>query len=260
MAHITTTREVKERSMRLRTLANPTLYGGGVNKIYWRNVIVYGQYAELREYNALNITWKRREGERKDVITQNKRERHDFSVARARQNIYRLVEANVSPRSQFFTLTFKENVKDLATAHRYFSSFIRRLKRKYGSVLYVVVPEFQKRGAVHYHGVFFNLPPLRKFQLEYEWGQGFADISFIRDIKSVGAYLAKYLGKDVKKMRKGKKSYFASRGLKRPIELWKSEDIDFFFETNIIEKIASKSAGNYTFIKYRIFKYGESKN
>ena len=53
---------------------------------------------------------------------------------------------------RMLTLTFRENLTDLKHAWSIFKSFNSRMKRRYGDRWrYVVVPEFQKRGAVHFH-------------------------------------------------------------------------------------------------------------
>lgn len=55
----------------------------------------------------------------------------------------------------FITLTFSENICDVSEANKKFKNWvdqIRRLCKKHGQDFYYLgVPEFQKRGAVHYH-------------------------------------------------------------------------------------------------------------
>jgi hypothetical protein len=130
---------------------------------------------------------------------------------------------------QFLTYTFQENVIDVAVANPIFTNYIKRLNyHTYDSGLsslkYVVVPEFQKRGAVHYHAVFFNLPMINS-KREFEtgeaaslWGQGFIKKKNITEIPNVGLYMTKYMTKDAADRRLvGKKKYFSSRGLIKPV-------------------------------------------
>jgi hypothetical protein len=55
-----------------------------------------------------------------------------------------------------------------------------RLNYHIGHALkYVSVVEFQKRGAVHYHAVFFNLPFIVNDELAAIWSHGFIKINAI---------------------------------------------------------------------------------
>jgi uncharacterized short protein YbdD (DUF466 family) len=91
-------------------------------------------------------------------------------------------------------------------------------------VKYVSVPEFQKRGAVHYHAVFFNLPLINlrdEFQtgdFASNWEHGFIKAKKIAGVPNVGNYMTKYMTKDATDRRLvGRKKYFATRGLIQPI-------------------------------------------
>ena len=56
-----------------------------------------------------------------------------------------------SSKSQFLTLTFAENVTDIDYANKKFSYYVDQVRRVYKDFRYLCIPEFQKRGAVHYH-------------------------------------------------------------------------------------------------------------
>ncbi len=158
------------------------------------------------------------------------------SLSRTRNTLIRLINANsrmwklidekIEPL--FITFTFKENIKNVSQANPLFTNFIKRLnyhifKTKDSVVKYVVVPEFQKRGAVHYHAVFFNLPPLdikqeretREFQKL--WEHGFIEIKAMNDVPNIGLYMTKYMTKDATDRRLvGRKKYFSARELIKP--------------------------------------------
>lgn len=77
------------------------------------------------------------------------------SLSRTRNNIITTVENNKDKFASFVTLTFRENVTDVDEAftkfHTYISS-VRRYQHSNGDELYyLAIPEFQKRGAVHFH-------------------------------------------------------------------------------------------------------------
>ena len=117
-----------------------------------------------------------------DIEGNRKRSRH-----RARKMVQRLVDANfgfhIDPFgrpyiSKFLTLTFKKNIKTPKEANAYFTRFMKKLnyqvfKSKKSVIKYLAVVEFQKRGAVHYHVVFFNLPFLDNFYYFFKklWGR-----------------------------------------------------------------------------------------
>lgn len=71
------------------------------------------------------------------------------SVARARTHLKRKCLAMCADR--MMTLTFKENVSDINDAWNVFKYFTKLMRQRYKDHCYVAVPEYQKRGAVHFH-------------------------------------------------------------------------------------------------------------
>jgi hypothetical protein len=126
----------------------------------------------------------------------------------------------------FVTFTFAEDIRDIPTANRIFSNFIKRLNYfindgKSSFLKYTVVTEFQdfsRDGVIHYHAVFFNLKHIWKDTLYEIWDQGFVNIKAIQHVDNIGAYISKYMVKHFEDDRlDGKKRYFSSRGLLKPI-------------------------------------------
>lgn len=142
-------------------------------------------------------------------------------MQKASRDVRRLINTNMSDISKFITLTFKENVQDIDKANNEFKKFIMRLSYKIGvKVSYVAVVEFQKRGAIHYHCVMFNVPYIANRELQEIWGNGFVRINTITQVDNLGAYVSKYMTKDNDDERLvGKKCYMSSRGLKKPMEI-----------------------------------------
>jgi hypothetical protein len=152
------------------------------------------------------------------------RKRRIFSISRARMHIRRLIDSNDGAygfKSVFITFTFAKNITSLKEANKEWSDFIQRLNYHLKfKVRYIAVVEFQKRGAVHYHAIFFNLPFLSKIKTKFAaiWGHGFINIQSVSKIRNVGAYLSKYLQKGVVDARLfNEKCYFSSRGLHKPV-------------------------------------------
>ncbi len=168
-----------------------------------------------------------------------------ISAKRSKQTFTRLVYANAyqwkSIKGKFIkptllTLTFKENIKEVKKANDEFTKFIKRLNyeitgEKISFLKYITVIEFQKRGAVHYHVLFFNYSYLPKKKLSEIWRQGFIKVERIKtqDIGMAISYLCKYMIKDLGADKLcGQKSYFASRDLEKPVIARNQVRNDFF--------------------------------
>ena len=122
----------------------------------------------------------------------------------ARWDIARIVDCNFDNRTKFVTLTFKENIQEILITNREFKYFIQRLNyylyhTKTQLLKYLATWEKQKRGAIHYHVIFFDFPYIAKEKLQNLWSHGFIKINRI-DVDSKenrGRYLSKYFGKDL---------------------------------------------------------------
>lgn len=151
--------------------------------------------------------------------------RRDDNLARARAGLRRLVAANEDiwgELPKFVTYTFAANVTDLKAAKVRWRQYTRRLRATYGSRKYVCVAEFQKRGAVHFHALHFDLPYVPKAgdHLGALWRQGNVKVIALRKVACVAAYVSKYLDGEMQDKRlAGAKAYFGSRGLRRPYQL-----------------------------------------
>lgn len=240
----------------------PTKNGIFFNK----KIIISGNMIEVYLYEkAVKAGYQeRKKGGIEKEIKKEEKEENDFALRRARSNIRRLVTTNFNKKyDKFITLTFKENMQDITKANREFTNFIKRLKRKYCNekeLKYLNIIEFQKRGAIHYH-MLANLPYIESKKLEKLWGNGFIKINAIHDKNSIGAYISKYLTKETyeKKEMKGKKKYFPSRNLKRPIIIL-DNDTESILEILKTSKITityqnsyqSDYNGKITYIQYNV--------
>ena len=151
-------------------------------------------------------------------VIKNRKRYKESNVGRARKKIRTYVNANFNSYSKFVTLTTDQtNVafKNLISANHYFHLFIKKLRRKYGDFKYVAVPEFHKSGFIHYHFI-SNLPFIKNEELRKIWGYGFVKINIIEKVDHIGAYVVKYLSKDLQKREKFNNYYLRSRNLKEP--------------------------------------------
>lgn len=191
---------------------------------YNKKIIVSGNVVEV--YNYENRIWfDFKDSDKMGRIVcdnqETKKANREKILNRARTNIRRLVNCNVQKNSKFITLTFKDNITDIKTANYEFMKFIQRLKYKLNkNFKYLTVIEFQKRGAVHYHIIFFDIAYISNYDLTNIWGNGILKINRIEDVTNVGAYVCKYMSKDNGDARLiEQKCYFTSKNLKQPIEI-----------------------------------------
>lgn len=151
------------------------------------------------------------------------------SIRRTKNLLMDYVRSNKKEWHSFVTLTFKENKTDLTSANRCFNSWCSSVRRKFKDFKYLAVPEFQKRGAVHYH-VFTNLIPgsdlvplqdgkKNMYDVKF-WNYGFSSVfnldctdeNFRADL-----YLTKYFTKDFERaLMFGRRKVLASSNLKKP--------------------------------------------
>jgi len=221
-------------------------------------VIVSGRQVEVYKYKNKSV-WREYEGRKneEDMVKQEqlsifeqiklkvqkeklKEQKMQFSVNRTKTEIRRLVNSNPH-MNKFLTLTFAESTTDIKKANYIFNQFIKRITYHYPEFEYLAVPEFQKDidfhgnkkehgGSVHYH-LLCNLktPDVkikqeiftweREFADKY-WKQGFIKIRDVDQVNNFGAYMSKYLGKELFSGRMfGKKKFFRSQTLKKPIEI-----------------------------------------
>lgn len=223
-----------------------------IERVY-KKIIQSGDIIEIYEYSegylkGYKLTENEINNRRRTESDSDDTDIRERSLRRAKTQLRRLINANVGQygsefTAKFLTLTFKENVQDIKQANYEFTKFMKRLNyncfgTKKANLKYTCVVEFQKRGAIHYHVIIYNMPYIKANDIGNVWGNGFIKINRIDDIDNVGAYVSEYLGQaekgqghDVEDDRlQGKKSYFSSKGLFKPLEIT---------DKKIVEQVAS---------------------
>ena len=192
------------------------------------NVVEVYRYAIWKFYDF--AVYKRSFNGKQDI-----KSRSSFSKTRASFFIRGLVNANPSLKI-FLTLTFKENIQDVAVANALFTKFIQKVKYSFGKFDYVCVIEFQKRGAIHYHLV-WSLPFIEKNVIARVWGHGFVKLKEVNSVRNLGAYFSKHGTKDFSQDETirlaGQKKYFTSRGLVKPLVFRDRKRTARYFEQNL---------------------------
>jgi len=148
------------------------------------------------------------------------------NIRRLKGGFLRLVQSHLSATGTptFVTLTFASNVP-LDPALQCFREFTKILRKELGDgISYIAVPEFQKRGATHFHGLFWGIESdLVKNErysryLQSIWARGYLDIIPTDGSPKLAGYMAKYMQKalfDERLLRR--RAYYYSRNIVRPM-------------------------------------------
>ena len=201
----------------------------------YTKLIRYGNNIEIFEYELAPPPHRRRIRKKDKEKDEGKifAKRKD-NVLQAKRNFRRLVGANLDgEKPLLMTITYEENMTDITVGYSDYKSFVQALRYRYGKEFnYIVVPEFQLRGAVHFHALFWSLPSpevLLKERLTgyYKnvsptlskiWDHGFVFLKETDGHGKLSSYLAKYMAKAfVDRRLKNQKAYASSRHIKRPI-------------------------------------------
>lgn len=206
----------------------------------YRRMVKYGDTLEVYEYEKdLTLSQQgirkhaRRNGlqmlasDRANKVSSVETQKRQDNVKRARMVFIRLVGANVgnADRPILITLTYAENMQSIRQGYQDFRAFVQAMRYKYGKGFsYIAVPEFQRRGAVHFHSLFWGLPAsVFKEQritrvVDRIWEHGFVYMKQTDGNEKLIGYLAKYMAKSYIDPRLfGQKAYTASRNIKRPL-------------------------------------------
>lgn len=138
----------------------------------------------------------------------------------------------------FVTLTIdpkKYENKDYDETKRILLNWCRYMRDTYGKFDYLLIPEFHRSKAIHFHGLMGDIPAkfeeaihpktkkklLRNDRQIYnlkDWKFGFSDCEEIIDRERTANYITKYITKELMSNKKmfRKKRYFVSKGLKKP--------------------------------------------
>lgn len=173
--------------------------------------------------------------EKNDILHRN--------AIRAKLNCQRLAKSNASEWKSFITLTYRENMTDISIAKHDLNFFIKNIRKKKEDFKYIAIPEFQKRGAIHFH-LLTNLSTQdnyiitkqennnKYYNVKY-WNKGFTSFELLNgDIKKIVGYISKYMTKECDNRLFGYKKYSYSLNLVKPVSEYldtsNSSHIDYF--------------------------------
>lgn len=225
-----------------------------ISKIFDEKIITYGSYIDHHIYKTTRYTFT---SSARTSYQQNPTKRRIDNVHRTRNNLYYILTANIENypnyKPTFVTLTHAKNHTCLKTSNQLYKNFIKRLNYTLKTkIKYVTIIEFQKRGSIHYHSVFFNLPYINFQQFEKTWSHGFTNIRVVDNINNTAKYLTKYLKKGFFDNRlSGQKAFLSSRGLIRPQTFHSKDSIDTILTQDILIKYAQYENTSVKITKYK---------
>lgn len=221
-----------------------------------------GEYLERYEYQRDLPTVRKppKRRDRSDDGYSEIRRRYTTNINRSKRDFRRVVWANLHREEPpaLFTLTLYQ-VLPLSASSRIFTHFAARLRRACGSEFrYIAVPEFQKRGAVHFHVLVWGLNHMaceghwkyvgrgkKKYVCERTdggcecatryisrlWLRGFCDGIVTDGSPKLAGYLTKYMSKAMQDVRLcGEKAYYCSRNVMRPVSISASTRAEYKIE------------------------------
>lgn len=202
----------------------------------YNKAVIYGNQLDLYNYER-DITPRGSKSpvRKPDLVNaRSSKERQEYWQGRRRDNknrttmaFRRLILSNLTEHAPplLITCTYAENQQDLEAGYKDFHAFIRNLRYRHGKEFrYICVPEFQKRGAIHFHSLFWGLPENLSSEERHTrlvasyWGKGFVDVFLTDGDNKLSTYLAKYMSKAHTDLRLiGQKAFRCSRNIKRPV-------------------------------------------
>ena len=138
-------------------------------------------------------------GEVKECNHIENRSENKFQVAQSLKRLREYINTNVTDvnKCKWITLTYDENMTDPKMLYNDLKNFIKKFRRHFGHIEYILACEPQGRGAWHCHCLFFfdkKAPYIPNKIIENLWGHGFTKTTKLDNIDNVGAYLTAYLG------------------------------------------------------------------
>lgn len=198
--------------------------------------ILSGNILEVKEYEKpVFYNFESKATGKKKSDSKRRSDNLNVSKMKLRRLINSNIDINDKYNNKFVTFTFCDSVVggDYKRCKDEWKKFIKRLKYylKVDDLKWVYVMEVQherlkKYGdkVWHFHCIFFNLPYVHFDDLNRLWGLGSTDIHCIDNIDNVGAYVVKYMQKDMIDTFGCGDLYGRSRGnLQEPIEIKDSE-------------------------------------
>lgn len=170
---------------------------------------------------------------KKTLTPAEKEENKDRSLRRTRKTISDIVSCN--DFDKFVTFTFdpkKHDAYNREYCQKIMKNWLNNQKRIYGDFRYILVTEHMDDGKTHFHALFGGYMGkyhqtktitikgkiLKRYKIDsWEKSNGFADMSDIGNKNALGAYVGKYITKELDETEENKRRYWASKNLQKPV-------------------------------------------
>lgn len=229
------------------------------NRYILKKAVISGNHVELYKYSMpIKCDFSKKINPKLTESREVGLKRED-NLARARQNVRRLVWCNITAHTKFLTLTCKETCVDLKAFQRKMQTFFQAMTRKGFKLRYLYVLERQlsrgikegNLGTWHAHVVVFNDEKIPLDVLKSCWKHGRSEIKILNGLRlkddekinDVGAYVCKYITKE-SALEFGSNVYRCSKGLHRPyivdLKADGSPGIGYFVSDDVNNKIVDE--------------------
>ena len=225
-----------------------------VDKYLTDDIFYSMNYEELKPIVDCQIE----EEERKNKFSNYMR-----TIRRTKQNLYKLARANQWDLFVTFTFADEKYRNDYDGMKKYFTKKINNVKFKNDlQFKYLLIPEQDKNGNWHFHGLFKDIHGLRLVRaVNLHTGKyilsnglrvyniplfdsvGFNTATYVQNNAKVVRYILKYITKDMEIKFSGKRKYLSSKGLS------KGQEVVFLVdnEDEIMDKLEEVYAYDLTF-------------
>lgn len=152
----------------------------------------------------------------------------DRNIIRTKLNCQRLAKANAKEWTSFLTLTYADNMQDVKQAKIDLNFFVKNIKKVKKDFKYIAIPEFQKRGAIHFHlltnltlqdnNIIIKQRTNEKYYDIKYWNKGFTSFESVAgDIKKIVGYISKYMTKECDDRLFSFRRFSSSQNLIKPV-------------------------------------------
>lgn len=235
--------------------------------------IISGPIIEIKQYSEPVFSNFEGKSTGKGTIKKGDVKRMD-NLNKTKHSLRQLINCNVDYVKRFnnkfvtFTYANAPEGEDIVKCKDDLKKFMKRLKYhlKLSTLKYCYVSEIQhnrqkkyNETVWHFHIIFFNLPYVDFNDLNTLWGYGSTKINCIDKVDNVGAYVVKYMQKDMQETSYNMDMYGCSRGnLERPIKISTDSEVDdILYHLEQIKKLpqyesnsTSEYYGNVTYKQY----------
>lgn len=203
-------------------------------EVKYTKITQSGDLLVLKEYEKEPLPPRHRTSRKRNPYKKMfKSERH---IQRSKNNFRNKVRATlIEGTPHLVTLTMLDIV-NIEVAYKHYTEFGSRLRKVFGKeIIWIAVPEFQKRDAVHFHVLMWNLPydvhetETRSRRIQNLWGYGYVDVIATDGSPKLSSYLAKYMSKAMHDYRLfSKKAYSCSRNAVSSVSVSSQTSVAFF--------------------------------